>query len=97
MEDVLRRTPESFWKCGSYWRSTNLSQDIIGDSFAIPEFGNIKSSPLKIRSIRVIIKCIKFFEIDPSPPPSPLEGERGRVRGGRGYRCFQKRWEEENS
>jgi len=52
---------------------------------------------LKIRSIRVIIKCIKFFEIDPSPPPSPLEGERGRVRGGRGYRCYQKRWEEENS
>jgi hypothetical protein len=47
--------------CGSHWRNTNLSNYIIGYWLAIPESGNIKPWPLKIKSIRVIISCRNFF------------------------------------
>jgi len=55
MVGVSRKTPKSFWQCGNHWRNTNLFKDIIGDSFVILKFGNINPSPLKIRTIRVII------------------------------------------
>jgi len=61
MEDVLRRTPESFWKCGNHRRNANLFKDIIGVRFVILEFGSINPLPLKIRTIRVIISDNNIF------------------------------------
>jgi hypothetical protein len=58
--------------------NTILFKDIIGDSSVILEFGNIDPSPLKIRTIRVIISDNNIYS-----------------HGGN--RCFQERWEEENS
>jgi len=61
MEDVLRKTPELFWNGRSNGWNTTLSKNIIRDSFVNGEFVSVKSSPLKIRSIRVIISDKNFF------------------------------------
>jgi hypothetical protein len=61
MEGMFRKTSKPFGKDSSYRRNTNLSKDIMGDWFANSEFGSIKQSPLKIRSIRVIISDKNIF------------------------------------